>query len=111
MNALSAGFQRIDHLVRPLPVGSSERVTRQRHFSAACSEPEVSAFYLTSLHVRPTLGGLLTGPRQWYDLAVETASPRRSTARRWGRRPIRRGWESISLSLCQPDQVLAIMRV
>jgi hypothetical protein len=27
-NTLNAGFQRIDHLARPFPVGSSERVTR-----------------------------------------------------------------------------------
>jgi hypothetical protein len=36
-NAFRAGFHRMAHLVRPVPVGSRERVTRYRHFSAACS--------------------------------------------------------------------------
>ncbi len=35
--AFNAGFQRIVHRVRPVPVGSSDRVTKYRHFSAACS--------------------------------------------------------------------------
>ncbi|TWJ22428.1 phage integrase family protein [Micromonospora endolithica] len=32
-----AGFQRIVHRVLPAPVGSRDRVTRYRHFNAACS--------------------------------------------------------------------------
>lgn len=36
-NALSAGFHLITQRARPLPVGSRERVTRYRHFNAACS--------------------------------------------------------------------------
>ncbi|TWP54022.1 hypothetical protein FKR81_00155 [Lentzea tibetensis] len=35
--ALIAGFQRIVHRARPVPVGSMLRVTRCRHFIAACS--------------------------------------------------------------------------
>ena len=35
--ALSTGFQRIVHRARPAPVGSRLRVTRYRHFNAACS--------------------------------------------------------------------------
>ncbi len=35
--AFNAGFQRIVHRVLPVPVGSRDRVTRYRHFSAACS--------------------------------------------------------------------------
>ena len=35
--ALSAGFQRALHRIRPLPVGSSERTVRYMHLSAACS--------------------------------------------------------------------------
>ena len=34
--ALSAGFQRALHRIRPLPVGSSERTVRYMHLSAAC---------------------------------------------------------------------------
>ena len=34
-NALMAGFHRIVHRVLPTPVGSRDRVTRYRHFSAA----------------------------------------------------------------------------
>jgi len=36
-NALMTGFQRIVHRVLPVPVGSRLRVTRYRHFMAACS--------------------------------------------------------------------------
>jgi hypothetical protein len=36
-NALRAGFQRVTHRMPPVPVGSKDRVTRYRHFSAACS--------------------------------------------------------------------------
>ena len=36
-NALIRGFQRIVHRARPAPVGSRLRVTRYRHFNAACS--------------------------------------------------------------------------
>jgi len=36
-NALSAGFQRMVHFVCPVPVGSSERVTRYKHFNAVAS--------------------------------------------------------------------------
>ena len=35
--ALSAAFHRMTHRARPVPVGSSERVTRYRHFNAAWS--------------------------------------------------------------------------
>ena len=35
--ALSAGFQRALHRIRPLPVGSSERTVRYMHLSAAYS--------------------------------------------------------------------------
>src|SRR5688572_9555113 len=35
--ALRAGFQRMAQRARPLPVGSSDRVTKYKHFSAACS--------------------------------------------------------------------------
>ena len=35
--ALRAGFHRIAHRALPGPVGSRDRVTRYRHFSAACS--------------------------------------------------------------------------
>ncbi|GAA2176293.1 hypothetical protein GCM10009784_22180 [Arthrobacter parietis] len=35
--AFKAGFQRTAHRVLPAPVGSRDRVTRWRHFSAACS--------------------------------------------------------------------------
>ena len=35
--ALSAGFHLITHRGLPRPVGPSERVTRSRHFRAACS--------------------------------------------------------------------------
>ena len=37
-NAFRAGFHRMAHRALPVPVGSSDRVTRYRHFSAACSE-------------------------------------------------------------------------
>ena len=36
-NALRASFQRMTHRALPRPVGSRERVTRYRHFNAACS--------------------------------------------------------------------------
>ena len=36
-NAFNAGFQRIVHRARPAPVGSSDLVTRYKHFRAACS--------------------------------------------------------------------------
>ncbi len=36
-NALRAGFQRIVQRARPAPVGSRLRVTRYKHFRAACS--------------------------------------------------------------------------
>jgi len=35
--AFNAGFHRIVHRAWPVPVGSRDRVTRYRHFSAACS--------------------------------------------------------------------------
>lgn len=35
--ALSAGLHRMVHRAWPVPLGSSPRVTRYRHFSAACS--------------------------------------------------------------------------
>ena len=35
--AFSAGFQRIVHRFCPVPVGSSDRVTKYRHFRADCS--------------------------------------------------------------------------
>jgi hypothetical protein len=34
---LRASFQRMTHRALPRPVGSRERVTRYRHFNAACS--------------------------------------------------------------------------
>jgi hypothetical protein len=33
--ALSAAFHRMTHRARPVPVGSSERVTKYKHFNAA----------------------------------------------------------------------------
>ena len=36
-NAFSAGFQRIVHRFWPVPVGSSDRVTKYRHLRTACS--------------------------------------------------------------------------
>jgi hypothetical protein len=36
-NAMSAGFHLIAHRALPRPLGSRERVTRHRHFIAACS--------------------------------------------------------------------------
>ena len=36
-NALGVGFYLITQRARPLLVGSRERVTRYRHFNAACS--------------------------------------------------------------------------
>jgi hypothetical protein len=39
-NALSAGFHRIIHRALPAPVGFRDRVTRYRHFIAACSAVE-----------------------------------------------------------------------
>ena len=36
-NALSAGFHLIAHRALPVPLGSSDRVARYRHFNAACS--------------------------------------------------------------------------
>ena len=36
-NAFRAGFHLVAHRALPLPVGSSDRVVRSRHFSAACS--------------------------------------------------------------------------
>ncbi len=38
--AFRAGFQRMVHRFCPVPVGSSDRVTKYRHFSAACSVGE-----------------------------------------------------------------------
>jgi hypothetical protein len=35
--AFRAGFQRMAHRVLPVPVGSGDRVTRYKHFKAACS--------------------------------------------------------------------------
>jgi hypothetical protein len=39
-NALSAGFDRIIHRALPASVGFRDRVTRYRHFIAACSAVE-----------------------------------------------------------------------
>src|SRR5829696_3255902 len=36
-NAFNAGFHRVIHRACPRPLGSSPRVTRYRHLSAACS--------------------------------------------------------------------------
>ena len=36
-NAFRAGFHLVAHRALPLPVGSSDRVVRPRHFNAACS--------------------------------------------------------------------------
>ena len=38
-NAFSAGFQRIVHRARPAPVGSSDLVTRYKHFRAGRIQP------------------------------------------------------------------------
>jgi hypothetical protein len=42
-NAFKAGFHRIIQRARPPPVGSSDRVTRYKHFSAEASVGEVAS--------------------------------------------------------------------
>jgi hypothetical protein len=62
--AFNAGFQRIVHRALPAPVGSRNRVTRYRHFNAACSLGEVAAVAATAtVGVLPGFAlGAMAGP-------------------------------------------------
>ena len=62
-NALSATFHRMTHRAMPRPVGSSDLVTRYRHFRAACSVGKCPRARTARISSRP---GLQDGPVFFY---------------------------------------------